>query len=192
MPRPNVREKLVAAGLKTLLRQGFNGCGVQDITAAAGVPKGSFYNHFESKEALGVECINRYLEGPDARAALLTDASVAPRERLRRYFSVAVETLVAWKFERGCLLGNFAVEMADHSALIRERVAQGFTAWCQELEPVIQESQRAGEVSDSVSAATLAAFLINAWEGAVLRSRADKSRAALDDFLRVAFDKVLC
>src|SRR5713101_8636342 len=60
MARANVREKLVTAGLDTLYRRGFNGCGVEDITRAAGVPKGSFYNYFESKEALGIEVLERF------------------------------------------------------------------------------------------------------------------------------------
>ncbi|HWG04870.1 MAG TPA: TetR/AcrR family transcriptional regulator, partial [Beijerinckiaceae bacterium] len=45
MARRNVKEQIVDAALKTLLEKGFNACGVQEITAAAGVPKGSFYNH---------------------------------------------------------------------------------------------------------------------------------------------------
>ena len=53
MAKANVRERLLDAGLETLHRCGFNGCGVQEIAETAGVPKGSFYNHFESKEALG-------------------------------------------------------------------------------------------------------------------------------------------
>src|SRR5262249_36144959 len=48
MARPSVKEQIVEAGLKTFHEKGFNGCGVQEITACAGVPKGSFYNHFES------------------------------------------------------------------------------------------------------------------------------------------------
>jgi TetR/AcrR family transcriptional regulator, transcriptional repressor for nem operon len=59
MPRPSAREEIVQAGLKCLVEKGFNAVGVQDITDAAGVPKGSFYNHFESKEALGVEIVER-------------------------------------------------------------------------------------------------------------------------------------
>jgi AcrR family transcriptional regulator len=51
MARPSVKEQIVQAGLKILLDKGFNGVGVQEITETAGVPKGSFYNHFESKEA---------------------------------------------------------------------------------------------------------------------------------------------
>ena len=60
MSKPNVREQLIEAGLKTLLGQGFNGSGVQDVADAARVPKGSFYNHFESKEAFAAEALERY------------------------------------------------------------------------------------------------------------------------------------
>ena len=60
MARPNVRERLLDAGVEIFHRCGFNGCGVQEITEAAGVPKGSFYNHFASKEALGAAVLDRY------------------------------------------------------------------------------------------------------------------------------------
>ncbi|MDY7231901.1 TetR/AcrR family transcriptional regulator [Hyalangium rubrum] len=191
MARASVREQIVVAGMKTLLQQGFNGCGVQDITSAAGVPKGSFYNHFESKEALGVEVVERYWRSSSSRLSLLRDSSLAPLERLHRCFTSQVEALIEWNYERGCLLGNLAAEMSDHSQLIRERVAVAFAEWSRELEKVIQQAQAAGEISASMAPAALAVFLINAWEGAVLRSRVDRSRAALDAFMSITFDKVL-
>ena len=86
MPRANVREQLIEAGLQTLHLHGFNGSGVQDITDAAGVPKGSFYNHFESKEALALQALERFWQNGAGRRALLSDTSVEPVERLRRYF----------------------------------------------------------------------------------------------------------
>ena len=87
MPRPSVKEQIVQAGLKILLDKGFNGVGVQEITDTAGVPKGSFYNHFESKEALGAEIVERY--GMDnTRRQVLLDRSLpgleAPARALRR------------------------------------------------------------------------------------------------------------
>ena len=88
MARPNVREKIVDAGLKILIEKGFNGCGVQDITAAAGVPKGSFYNHFESKEALGAEVVERYGRDNPRRAAL-ADTSIPALRALAPYISSA-------------------------------------------------------------------------------------------------------
>ena len=52
MAKPSARDRILDAAVQTLHERGFNGCGVQDITDAAGVPKGSFYSHFDSKEAL--------------------------------------------------------------------------------------------------------------------------------------------
>src|ERR1700685_2792635 len=80
MAKYDTKEKIIQAALKALLEKGFNGVGVQEITEQAGVPKGSFYNHFESKDALGVEIVERYGVG-STRRAVLTDKTVRPLER---------------------------------------------------------------------------------------------------------------
>ncbi|AGC48383.1 TetR family transcriptional regulator [Myxococcus stipitatus DSM 14675] len=191
MPRPSVRDRLLAAGLETLRTQGFNGCGVQDITDAAGVPKGSFYNHFDSKEALGAAVVDQYMRVGEERLAPLQDTSLTPLRRLRQYFAAQVDMLVETKFECGCLLANFAAELADHSPLIRERVAASFATWARRIEDVLREAQAAGEVAADVSPDMLATFMLSAWEGAVLRARVEKGRAPLDGFLWLAFDRAL-
>src|SRR6201984_2384 len=99
MSRTSAREQIVQAGLKCLMTKGFNGVGVQDITEAAGVPKGSFYNHFESKEALGAEVVERY--GRDnPRRATLADKSLAPLPRLRAHFARLNESFTGDRFGR--------------------------------------------------------------------------------------------
>src|SRR6201988_4589083 len=103
MVRPNVRQKLVDAGLKVLIEKGFNAVGVQDITAAAGVPKGSFYNHFESKEALGAEIVERY-GANQTRREILSDPTVPPLQRLRRHFERICGMFVDSDFTRNCIL----------------------------------------------------------------------------------------
>ena len=82
MGRPSAREGIVQAGLKCLVEKGFNAVGVQDITDTAGVPKGSFYDHFVSKEALGVEMI-ALRRANQTRREIVTDPSVPPLQRLR-------------------------------------------------------------------------------------------------------------
>ncbi|GEN07130.1 transcriptional regulator, TetR family [Myxococcus fulvus] len=191
MPRASVRDRLLAAGLETLRTQGFNGCGVQDITDAAGVPKGSFYNHFDSKEALGAAVVDQYMRASVQDLSLLQDTAKTPLRRLRAYFAWQVERLVEGRFECGCLLANFAAELADHSPLIRERVAASFTEWSSHIEDVLREAQASGEVAPDVAPDMLATFMLGAWEGAVLRSRVEKGRAPLDAFLRLAFDRSL-
>jgi TetR/AcrR family transcriptional repressor of nem operon len=190
MARRNVREQIVEAGMKALLEKGFNGCGVQEITALAGVPKGSFYNHFESKEALGAEIVERYGDR-DGRRSALADRSISPLERLRRHFEALTERYVGFDYERGCLLGNFSAELAVQSPLIRGSLAAVFARWTEDLEAAIAEAQATGAIATKLPAGDLASFLLDAYEGALLRARVERSRRSFDIFLTITFTQIL-
>ena len=189
--KTNVRERLLAAALETLHKNGFNATGVQDITDAAKVPKGSFYNHFDSKDALGVEVVGHYVAKGAERRQALVDRPGAPLGRLKAYFKSLNQLGPASGFSRGCLLGNFSAELASQSPDIRQALAGALADWTKDIARVVAEAQQAGDIGRDLPAATLAAFLLNAWEGAVLRSRVDKSAAPLDAFMSVAFNKIL-
>ena len=163
---------------------------MQEITNAAGVPKGSFYNHFESKEALGAEIVECYGMN-NTRRAILRDKNVPPLERLRTHFIALNDTFIKSKFERGCLLGNFSAELSNQSAVIRESLAKLFQRWTEDLEVAIADAQTEGAVSSKHDAADLAAFLLDAYEGALLRARVQRTRAPFDRFLKLAFDRIL-
>ena len=190
MARPNVKEQLIEAGLKALLEKGFNGVGVQEITEQAGVPKGSFYNHFESKEAMGAEIVERYGLNSTRRAVLL-DKTVPPLRRLRTHFETLNDSFIKSKFERGCLLGNFSAELANQSAVIRESLATLFERWTKDLEVAIADAQAEGTVSSDRDAGDIAAFLLDAYEGALLRARVQRDRAPFDRFMKLAFEQIL-
>ena len=94
MARPSLREKLASSAVETLHASGFNGCSIQDITDAAGVPKGSFFNHFENKEALAIdapsglaEAVEKWFAGQDgvlsARANAEARSLVVEYDRVR-------------------------------------------------------------------------------------------------------------
>jgi TetR/AcrR family transcriptional repressor of nem operon len=162
MPKPSLREQLVSAGLETFHRKGFNATSVQDITHAAGAPKGSFYNHFESKEALAVEAVRRYQENGRVRLGILRETKLLPLRRLRKYFESLIEAVVEAEFMPGCLLGNFGTELSSQESA-RPRARR---RWCDEIARVVVEAQRASAVSRSVSPKALAEFVVHAWEGA--------------------------
>jgi TetR/AcrR family transcriptional regulator, transcriptional repressor for nem operon len=190
MPRPSAREQIVQAGLKCLTSKGFNGVGVQDITDTAGVPKGSFYNHFESKEALGAEIVERY--GADKRRReLLTDKSIPPLERLRRHYQRLTTACADARFERGCILGNFSAELSNQSEVIRDSLRRLYERWTRDVEATIAEAQEQGAVSKTLTAAELAAFLLDAYEGALLRARVERDSRAFERFMKFAFSKLL-
>ena len=75
MARRNTRNAILEAGTKPFIERGYNACSVQDITDAAGVPKGSFYNHFKSKEALAAEIPTEYGKGTTDRSILTNPGS---------------------------------------------------------------------------------------------------------------------
>src|SRR3954451_16319460 len=100
----DVRERLLEAGVRVFARSGFNGCSVQDITDDAGVPKGSFYNHFDSKEALGAAALRHYwADGACDRLQVLNEPGLSPLARLRAYFEQANAELAGMHFTCGCL-----------------------------------------------------------------------------------------
>ncbi|GEM_PF-31529 len=187
MPRPSVKEQLIEAAVDTLHRQGFNGTGVQDITDAAGVPKGSFYNHFDSKEALGVESLDRYWQKTLRSLTVLSDSKLPPIERLKIYFRSLDEISRKRKYLRGCMIGNMATEMADQSAPIRERLGVILAAWSRAIESCVKEGQADGSIRQDIDSKSIASFLLNAWEGAAMRAKVDKDRTALRAFENVVF-----
>jgi TetR/AcrR family transcriptional repressor of nem operon len=192
MVKANVRERLLDAGLETLHRRGFNGCGVQEITEAAGVPKGSFYNHFESKEALGAAVLDRYWQQrADTSLRILDDPKVRPRERLRGYFAAMAAKMAKRGYTGGCLIGNLGAELSDQSKLVSDRLAAVFAGWTEAVETCIRDGQRDGEIGADCDAAILASFLINAWEGAVLRAKVEKNGAPFVEFNQIVFGKLL-
>src|SRR5207237_9141409 len=120
---------IITASLATLHSKGFNATSVQDITDAAGVPKGSFYNHFVSKEVLGVEVVKRYAEGSRRFQAPLADTTLAPLARIEQSVAGLVQANVDNGFECGCLLGNFSTELSTQSPMIRQQVELAFQQW---------------------------------------------------------------
>ncbi|WP_231714699.1 TetR family transcriptional regulator C-terminal domain-containing protein [Enhydrobacter aerosaccus] len=121
----------------------------------------------------------------------LREGSGSALNRLRRYFDSLNRIGEASEYSRGCLLGNFAAELSAQSAAVREGVQGAFDEWTTLVAGVIAEAQRDGSVARDVPAKVLASFLINAWEGAVMRAKAEKGAAPLNEFMSVTFKKIL-
>ena len=191
MAKPHVKEQIVTAGLNLLHSKGFNATSVQDITEAAAVPKGSFYNHFASKEALGLEVLQRYRAAAAVYLDVLDDASQAPKARLRTYFDRLIGANTATDYNCGCLLGNFSSELSTQIPAMRDALRLAYDEWAAALSVVIAEGQRAGSIGAPQPALELADFIIDAWQGAVLHAKAAHSRAPLDRYADMVLNRIL-
>jgi TetR/AcrR family transcriptional repressor of nem operon len=195
MPRPSnpdVRRRLIEGGLTLVGQQGFAGSGVADITNLAGVPKGSFYQYFESKQAYAVELLDDYWTRIEARHAhVLSDARYSPVDRIARHFRSIGQDHRQQKFALGCLIGNLGVEMADASEDAQAKLAQIIKRWASLLSDCLRQAQAAGELDKQEDVPELAAALIDAWEGAVMRAKIERTGAAYKRFQTVTLPRLL-
>lgn len=181
----SVRNKIVNAALDRFHALGFNACGVQDIVDAAGVPKGSFYNYFKTKELLALEVLDIYAQG--SRREMLSDTSGPAVKRLRAHFEFMASRYEGFGFGKGCLIGNLAAEMSENTPLLRKALAQSLKRWTELVAAALRDGQADGSVLAALDASAVACFLINSWEGAVVRMKLVNSRQPLDDFFSIAF-----
>ncbi len=187
-----VRERLIDAGLRVIYRAGYTGAGISDVVAGAGVPKGSFYNYFDSKEAFAAAVVDRFADWNLGRlVAALGDRRRTPLTRLRTYFAERRRALAEHGHGRGCLLANLGAETADVVGVVRERLAARFAEWQRVVAGCLREARELGELSPAADVDALAAFVIHSWEGALIRMKVDRSAAPLATFDHFVFDVLL-
>jgi TetR/AcrR family transcriptional repressor of nem operon len=190
--KPSNREKILTEGRRVVHQRGFAGASVRDVVRAAGVPQGSFSNHFASKESFCIEILDLYFE--DGRGIIrksLRNGSLPPAERLRAFVDAQIKFLNRNGWQYGCLIGNFGVEASEHSELIRNRIADIFEEMRQAVADCLRAAVKSGELSPENDCDELAGFLIASLEGAILQSKVERSGTPMERFRRLVFSTLL-
>ncbi|NNH43712.1 TetR family transcriptional regulator [Rhizobium laguerreae] len=182
---PSVRERILAAGLERFHALGYNGCGVQEISDNAGIPKGSFYNHFKSKEELAIAVLEQY--AASFQREVLFDSNLAPIDRIRRHFEFCLARHQQAGFDRGCLIANLTAESSTTVPDLQAALRSDLDSWTKSLAAAVKAAQEIGQVRSDIEASELARFLVNSWEGCELRTKLSGDRGPLDDFFKMAF-----
>lgn len=172
-----------------MVLHGFEGVGLNAILEAAGVPKGSFYYFFKSKEDFARAVLDAYERRADEQqGAIFKDKSRSPMQRLRDYFDLIGRGHLAEAPLGGCLFGVLSQTAAARSPEFKARLAQVFSTWEGELAELLEEAKSAGEVDIDLDTREAAAFLIDSFEGMLVRLKVDGNRNALRRFQRMAID----
>lgn len=190
--KKDTRQAIVEAAAPLIYRQGFHRTGLKEILEAAGVPKGSFYFYFKSKEDFGLAVIDHYSSRLSERARMERDASAdPPLLRLKNLFTARRDLRVSDGCEGGCPLGNLAQEMSDLSPVMRERLRHALNLVASNIADLLREAEERGDLPAGIDPQQAGAFILDAWEGALLRMKAEKSPEPLDRFIHFIFDKIL-
>jgi TetR/AcrR family transcriptional repressor of nem operon len=186
------REKLLEVGAQAIAEKSFTACGLAEILKRAGVPKGSFYHYFKSKEDFGVALIEKEMEANlESLRPILGDRRRSPLARLRAVFEQDTAECMADGGARQCLIAKLALETGQLSEPVHAAVKFAYDQWSALLARTIGEAQVAGEIDPAEDAGRLANVLVMLWEGATIRTQIDRSRQPLDDFFRFVFDSLL-
>jgi TetR/AcrR family transcriptional repressor of nem operon len=179
----STKQRLIEAGLRLLLQQGYNSLGIQALLDATDTPKGSFYHHFKDKEDFALQVLDSYMGAVHAGLdACLLDQSVRPLARIRRFFEMTEE---AYRQEGylGCLMGGLGQELSGVSEVFRRKIDWCLSSIAERMARCLNEAREKGDIPAACDVQRMADLLVNCWEGAALRSRLRRDPAALGAML---------
>jgi TetR/AcrR family transcriptional repressor of nem operon len=168
-------------------RFGYARVSIRDITSSVDIPKGAFYNHFKSKEALASAILFQHFN------ALLETLNEGERETARARFRRHFESLAPSSQEREAspllLISTLAAESPALPSTLAQQLAEGVRNWANRVAALISLAQAEGQFNAEEDSDLLAALFINCWQGAVIRAKCDPDAPC--DCLRFALDHFL-
>jgi TetR/AcrR family transcriptional repressor of nem operon len=175
------RDELIRIGVAVFTEKGFHNTSVDEIVAAARVPKGSFTYYFGSKDAYTLAVIEAYgAYFAKKLQRILTNDSFSPTARLRAFTEEAATGMEKFDFRRGCLVGNLGQELGAVDDKFRSALLSTLRDWQDRIRVCLEEAKAAGELMPTADSAGLARLFWYSWEGAVLGAKLERSRAPLD------------
>lgn len=187
------KEQILEAGMSLMYLQGYNATGIQDIANAAGVPKGSFYNYFKSKEDFVSELLTRYTDDTvEFLKTQLRTGTESPIHRLRVMLEHWAENMFGPQYNGcGCLMGNMTQELSNQNERIQAVTEREFARLEEQFVACFTEAKVNGELKDDVDVNELGTFVYNGWQGTLIRCKAEGTGEQLKRYVRYVFDTII-
>lgn len=178
--------------MQQLAERGYHGTGIKQILDAVKIPKGSFYNYFNSKEAYVAEIIGLY----NQRSMALFDELVAETEltaiqKLEMLYRHMLEKYAENRYQNGCLVGSLAAEIGHRYGLCQAAMQSSTQNWQQRLAALVTEAQREGSIKKALDPDEVAEVLWVTWEGGLLKMQMDGNAEAAERTLKVLLKRLL-
>lgn len=181
----HLKEKLLDEGVAMFMEQGYHGTGIQEVVDKVGIPKGSFYNYFKSKEDFGSKAIIHYSDQfKEFLTSILEVSKVDTTKALNQFFDNLTQIFDEKDCKDGCLIGNFAAEISDSSNLGRDTMSRCIGEWKDIIKEIMIRGQEKKVIREDLSADELADFLLNFLEGSLLRMKIESSTDSLKQMKR--------
>ncbi len=180
----NHRERILEAAQSLILSKGFPATRVDEVCVAAGVTKGSFYHHFESKDELAMVLVDHYYV--TLAEQLCAGEWAGERDsvdRLRAFLDHAIKVVKGPLLKRGCLLGSFALDLSQTHPKIRAAIEDRLDRLTNAVTPTIREALKQRSVK-AVNAAALARQFVSVLQGSIVLAKAYGDHAKVTEGIR--------
>jgi len=184
------RRSLLDEGVRIMTTQGYHGTGVKELVESVGVPKGSFYQYFDSKEHFCALSVKHYIDPYIASLRQHVDSTPGNAlSALRAYFREQMSEAAEADFQGGCLLGNLLGEVGESHEACFQALKSAVDRYCKELQKTFELAQTEGSVLQSTDAKEMSNTLFCAWQGALLRMKVERSTWPLEVCLKTLLDR---
>ena len=179
------RLQIIKVSSELILRKGFTGVGLQEILNTCGIPKGSFYHYFESKEAFGCELVQHYVDDYQVRLDDVWNDPQSAKDKLIGYFKLWIDDPdIQCGWADTCLVVKLAAEVADLSEAMRSIMALGVDHLINRIAELVEIGKKDQSIHTQADALTVAQMIYQMWLGAALISKLQKNKEALHQALQ--------
>ncbi len=178
-----MRQHIIDVAKALMTTKGYTGVGLAEILAAAGIPKGSFYHYFRSKEQFGEAILQEYFDEYLVRIQPLLTQGGTGAARLLTYFSYWKDTQACDHPQGKCLVVKLGAEVCDLSEDMRIVLGRGTARIVELIESCIEAGQLDASISNSQDAALMADNLYQMWLGASLLAKINQSEQPFNSAL---------
>ena len=190
--KQDTRVALLETGIDIMLEKGYTNTGIQEVLSSLGVPKGSFYHFFDSKESFAVAMIHHYDQINSIKLInAMRNTQESPLQRLKTYCETSKQGFLSRECRKGCLIGNLSQEMSDQSETLRRELSTVMAKSCDLFAKCIEEGQHIGEITKIRPAGEIADVLYSGLSGAFMRAKTVKTTEPIDVFIDLMFNHFL-
>lgn len=187
----DTRQQILDTAQEIILGKGFAAVGLNEILTSAGVPKGSFYHYFKSKEQFGNALLEYYFDEYLARLEIrLADDGRSVRERITTYFQTWQDSQCSETTKGKCLVVKLSAEVTDLSEAMRMTLKEGTDKVIARLAQLVEEGISKGELSADINAAATTREIYYMWIGATLLTKVQRSREPLETTMAATLSKL--
>jgi TetR/AcrR family transcriptional repressor of nem operon len=183
--RVNARDKIIHTGARLIHSQGYNSTGLQQILDVAGIPKGSFYFYFKSKDDFGCAVIDYFTFTINAMfAGYLLDTRNKPLDRLNNLLDFYESALKKSGASMGCPIANLSLELADTNEKLRKHLQAAVEGFIAQIESCLEDAKKSRQLNPALNTEDTARFIFHGLEGSILHMKVAKSMEPLRSFRR--------